>query len=121
MSTTANKNLGNRGEEEAKKYLKRHGYKIIENNYRFGHLEIDLIARQNNQLIFIEVKTRIKTTDSLNDNPLTKWQINNLKRAITAYCYKNHADFDLVRLDLIIILVNQSKKTAELKHYRDIF
>ena len=50
--------LGRFGEEEAAKYLRRHGYRIVETNYscRFG--EIDLIVRGGRYLVFAEVKLR---------------------------------------------------------------
>jgi len=118
---TENKNLGNRGESLAKEYLQRHGYKIVASNYRAGHLEIDLISRYRNQLVFIEVKTRLKTAASQDDTPLVKWQVKNLKRAILNYCLENHIRLDVARLDLIVILVDQQQQKAELKHYRDIF
>ena len=121
MSATNNKIIGNRGETIARKYLEHNNYTVIGQNYHSGHLEIDLIARRNNQLVFIEVKTRIKNRESLTENPLNKWQTANLKRAIVDYCYKNRVNFDTVHLDLIVILINQSRKTADLKHYQDVF
>ena len=53
-----NKNIGDFGEEYAQKYLEDMGYKILVQNYncRFG--EIDIVAIDNNCLVFIEVKTR---------------------------------------------------------------
>lgn len=53
-----NKNIGDFGEECARKYLENNGYKILATNYncRFG--EIDIIALDNKCLVFIEVKTR---------------------------------------------------------------
>jgi len=121
MTATANKNLGNHGEYIATDYLNRHGYKIVERNCRLGRREIDIIANQNDKRIFIEVKTRVKTTDSIYENPLSKQQIHNLKLAIIDYCRKNRFPLETVRLDLIIILIDQNQKTAALKHYRDIF
>ncbi|MFA6994818.1 MAG: YraN family protein [Patescibacteria group bacterium] len=118
---TNNKNLGNKGEILAKEYLLHHGYKIITNNYHFNHLEIDLIAQQQGYTVFVEVKTRIKTPESLNENPLAKWQTKNLKRAIDEYCFNNHIDLEKIRLDLIVVLVDTSRQTATLKHYQDIF
>ena len=56
------KQLGNRGEEEAVKYLQKNGYKIIQQNYRCRTGEIDIIANDGNYLVFIEVKSR-KNTD----------------------------------------------------------
>jgi len=121
MTVTKQRNLGNFGEAIAGKYLACHGYTIIARNYRAGHLEIDLVTERNGQTIFIEVKTRLETADSLTENPLTKWQTANLKRAIVDYCYKNRVNFDLVRLDLVVILIDRRRKTAKLKHYHDIF
>lgn len=118
---TDNKTLGNKGEILTKKYLIQHGYRIITNNYRSNHLEIDLIAQYQGYTVFIEVKTRIKTPDSLNENPLNKWQTKNLKRAINEYCFNNHLSLEQIRLDLIVVLVDQLQETATIQHYRDIF
>lgn len=118
---TENKNLGNKGEALAREYLKRRGYRIIASNYRSGHLEIDLITKRQKQLVFVEVKTRLKTIASRDENPLVRWQVKNLKRAIIDYCNQNRVSLDAVRLDLIVILVDWRQKKAELKHYPDIF
>ncbi|MFH1563012.1 MAG: YraN family protein [Nitrospirota bacterium] len=50
--------LGKAGEALALKYLRRHGYKIIEQNYKTRSGEIDIIAKNKDVLAFIEVKTR---------------------------------------------------------------
>ena len=118
---TSKKKFGNWGENLAKEYLQRHHYAIIADNYRIGHREIDLIARYNGLLVFIEVKTRAKTSDSLTDNPINARQIKNLKQAIIAYALKNRLSLEAVRLDLITIIVDRQNRNARLKHYRDIF
>ena len=53
-----NKSLGSRGEEAAALYLKHHGYKILERNFRVPAGEIDIVAEQGDTLVFAEVKTR---------------------------------------------------------------
>ena len=120
-SMTSNKNLGNRGEEIAKSYLIKSGYFLLAQNYRTNHLEIDLIFSQKNKIIFIEVKTRIKTEESNLEEPLSNWQTKNLKRAIINYCLEKNISLDAVRLDLINILVDKKTRCAHLKHYKDIF
>lgn len=50
--------FGRRGENAAALYLARHGYKILERNYRLRSAEIDIIAEEGELLLFIEVKTR---------------------------------------------------------------
>lgn len=116
-----NKILGQKGEELARRYLKANGYKLVTTNYKFGYPEIDIIAEDKANLVFIEVKTRIKTPESLYENPLLKWQTKTITRAILDYAYKKSLALEALRLDLIIILVDQKTKQAELKHYRDIF
>jgi len=115
------KNLGNRGEALAAEYLRQGGYRVIARNYRAGHLEIDLIATRQKKLIFIEVKTRVKSAVGQADNMLSRKQTKNLKRALTAYCIKNRVSLDAAALDLIVIEVDRQNKRATLKHYRNVF
>lgn len=49
---------GKEGEKIAAEYLKKNGYRIVENNYRCPIGEIDIIARDKNELVFVEVKAR---------------------------------------------------------------
>ncbi len=53
--------LGQRGETLGWKFLRDQGYEILEKNYRCPHGEIDVIARKNRKIIFIEIKTRSGT------------------------------------------------------------
>ena len=53
-----NKILGRQGEDLAAKYLKKHGYKIVERNFKTPFGEADLIARKGETYCFVEVKTR---------------------------------------------------------------
>ena len=57
--TMKTKNLGVDGENFAADYLKSKGYEILEKNFRFGrNAEIDIIAQREDEIIFVEVKTR---------------------------------------------------------------
>ena len=51
------KNLGIKGEKIALDFLKNKGMEILQTNFRYGHKEIDIIAKHNNVVVFIEVKT----------------------------------------------------------------
>ena len=53
--------LGGRGEKIAASFLRRQGYRIIEKNYRTRLGEIDIVAREDEDLVFVEVKTRRST------------------------------------------------------------
>ena len=55
-----NRKKGRYGEEEAKEYLQNEGYFILDQNYQVRDGEIDIIARDDEYLIFVEVKARNK-------------------------------------------------------------
>lgn len=55
---TTQQNVGSNGEKLAADFLESLGYVILEKNYRFGRNEVDLIAQDNQEHVFIEVKTR---------------------------------------------------------------
>ena len=50
--------IGIIGEEEAAKMLEKKGFRIVEHNWRMGHLEVDLIAENKKEIVFVEVKAR---------------------------------------------------------------
>lgn len=59
MESNEKKKFGDLGEDSASRYLIENGYEIIERNYRFKKTgEIDIIARKNNLVVFVEVKSR---------------------------------------------------------------
>jgi putative endonuclease len=58
MKDTAKIETGKEGEKIAAAYLRKNGYHIYESNFRCSLGEIDIIAREKNELVFIEVKTR---------------------------------------------------------------
>lgn len=95
------KKLGNKGEDLACHYLKTHGYAILLRNYRKKCGEIDIIARENCDLVFIEVKTR----SSLEwDSPTAAVTIHKQKQIIkTAQHYLSENDlFDnSIRFDVL--------------------
>lgn len=92
--------LGKIGENLALDFLKSKNYQIIEKNWRYKHLEADIIARDGNFLVFVEVKTRSR-----------KWELNSLisdEKMINlrelAQIYVEQKNFDLeVRFDLLVI------------------
>lgn len=118
---TKTKLLGNRGEKLARTYLEKSGHEIAAVNYRCQRLEIDIVAKKDGRLIFFEIKTRTQDNGDAEETPLTAGQARNLKRAMIAYCLENKHDLNMIRLDLIVIMLNKATGLASLRHYKDIF
>jgi putative endonuclease len=100
--TRRNKNLGDWGENQACKFLERHGFKVIERNYHTTMGEIDVIAAKGDDYYFIEVKTRTGN-EFAHDDAISYFQKRKLARAIRAYCYsRNVKDKSLISAGLIV-------------------
>lgn len=113
-----NMELGQRGESLARRLLLQKGYKIVQNNWRFGKDEVDIICSNHDKLIFIEVKTR--KTDYFGEPYLA---VNKNKQRFlirAAQAYVERFDIDLeVRFDIISILLNNTEHRIE--HIEDAF
>ena len=110
--------IGKIGEDLASQYLERLGYTIIERNFVAKQGEIDIVARDKNELVFIEVKTRTnflygKPIDAVND-PKRKHLISTAKY----YLYSKHLENEFVRLDVIEVYLKND--TYRINHIRQI-
>ena len=108
---------GKKGEELAKEFLIKKGYKILETNIHFSKFcEIDIIALDKDTLVFCEVKTR-KTT--VCGNPLeaiTKTKYQNIKNGIFFYKQEN-PDCKKYRIDAVAIVLEPK---LEIKHLKNV-
>ena len=97
-------NLGLQGEDAAVDFLTRRGYTIILRNFRNRLGEIDIVAKQENTICFIEVKTR--TTDT-QGNPLeaiTYFKKRKLSRLALAYLKQYYGTLEVnARFDVVAI------------------
>ncbi|WP_439151069.1 YraN family protein [Winogradskyella sp.] len=95
--------LGKKGEQLAVDFLLKENYKIVERNYRFDKAEVDIIAKKDNILAIIEVKTR-STKDFGNPQDFVKpKQIKNLVKAVNEYVIENDLESE-VRFDIIAVV-----------------
>lgn len=115
------KKIGKTGEEYAAKLLLIKRYEIIKKNFysRFG--EVDIVAKKENTLIFVEVKTRTSEDFGTAEESVNKRKI--LKIIKTAFCFieksgqKNIAD---LRIDLIVVKLGRNLKLKGIKHIKNI-
>lgn len=111
--------FGRHCEFMARTYLEQHGYLILETNWRSGHKEVDIIAKDGEMLVIVEVKAR-KNEDITNaEDAVNEKKIRNLIRATHNYILLKGLDCD-VRFD-IITLVLDDKGEYKLKHIKDAF
>jgi len=110
--------LGKEGEVEACKHLINNGYKIITTNYRFDKAEVDIIAKKDNLLVAVEVKTRSTKNFGLPQDFLKPQQIKRLVKAVNHYIEIKDLDVE-VRFDVIAVVSQHNKK--EIEHIEDAF
>lgn len=95
---------GARGETLALTYLEKLGYTLVCRNARFGHDEIDLILRDGDTTVFVEVKARSSVKFGLGREAVDTRKQKRMMRAARAYLVENGADvparFDVVEVDL---------------------
>lgn len=101
--------LGRKGEVEAYKYLDRLEYFIIARNFKCRYGEIDIIAIDKNELIFIEVKTRCSKKYGEAREAVNQIKKKHIKKAATYYIHKNGLENRFIRFDVIEIYFKNEK------------
>ena len=109
--------IGKVGEQKALLFLIEKNHKIIDTNWRYQKCEIDIIASKNEELIFIEVKTR---TNSIipQESLISIAQQKRIIYAADFYIKKNKIDL-IIRFDLIF--VEKDFKSFKFTHFKEIF
>ncbi len=107
---------GAKGEDLAVSFLRKKGYKIIERNFRMRGGEIDIIAIDDDTLVFIEVKARSTTEFGSPLEAITYWKMNSLIKTAQFYKNKNPRLPQALRIDAVAITLDESNevKTIEL-------
>jgi len=100
--------LGKQGEEIATAYLLKQGYQILDVNWRAGRNEIDIIAKDKEFLVIIEVKSRRSDTFMEPEEAVTREKQQALIRAANAYIFRKNIDLE-TRFDIISIIHNRNE------------
>jgi putative endonuclease len=114
-----NKSSGAWGEDLALRYLLRRGYRLVERNYRKRRGEIDLIVRDGDVLVFVEVKLRRSTGFGDPLEAVTARKQATIRSLAEQYLAENQPDFDTVRFDVIGILATPPE--TRMDHIEDAF
>ena len=110
--------LGKEGENLAKQLLVDKGYTIVETNWRFDKDEIDIIAKDGEELVIVEVKTRSTDFYGFPEDAVNLQKEEFLIRATEAYLEENDLDLD-TRFDIVSIILNE--KEVNMHHIVDAF
>ena len=120
MTKNNRQTIGSWGESLAKDYLLRQGYKILATNCKTSYKEIDIIALQGDDLVFVEVKTRTSLAYGDGSEAVGHHKQRHLRAAIAKYLHDKKLWKKEARCDLILILFNRFARQARLRHYQDI-
>lgn len=109
--------LGKKGETYACEYLQSKGFNILEVNWRYRRNEIDIVAENEHNILFVEVKTRSSVLWGQPEMFLSQAQIDRIQTAVNFYIQGNNISKE-PRVDVLaLVSVNES---FELKHFEDV-
>ena len=108
---------GRRGEQQAEKFLKKAGLKIIARNVRVGYDELDLIGRQGDTLIFVEVKTRASEDFGRPAAAVNRAERKKLSRAAIRFLKNHKLRPPYIRFDVVEVV----GKKPEIRHIPNAF
>lgn len=112
--------LGRRGEDVAQRFLQRLGMTVVARNYRMasGAGEIDLVAREDDTLVIVEVKARQSDEYGAPDRAIGAEKQSSVIRAAREYARHADVPWDKVRFDIVSVVFSSPPSIA---HFRDIF
>lgn len=110
--------LGKLGEELAVEYLRKEGYEILETNWVFQKAEVDIIAKKDNILAIVEVKTRSSVDFGLPQEFVKPKKIQLLVKAVNEYIIIKDLDVE-VRFD--IVSIHKIDRNFTIDHLIDAF
>ncbi len=119
--TSVNAKRGKEGEELALKFLKRSGYRIVERNYRCRYGEIDIIARDGEVLVFVEVKARTSGAFGLPVESVDARKQRHIINASTEYLARNGLTDTPARFDVVSVEMDGGGGDASMELVRNAF
>ena len=115
------KQVGDKGEKLAEDFLKRKGYNIIQRNYRCKLGEIDIIAEQDNVIVFVEVRTKQTESFGLPQYSITSGKMNRITKSALCYIQEKELYERSCRFDVIAITFSQDSRKPNIEHIENAF
>ena len=120
MDDKYKKSFGAKGEEIAVNFLQRAGYRVVARNFLIRGGEIDVVAKDQGEIIFVEVKTRINHDFGLPEESITYWKLKALQKTALFYLQKHNLGEVAYRFDLITVDYSNSMNNPAIQHFKNI-
>jgi putative endonuclease len=112
--------VGQAGETIALAYLRRRNYKIVETRFRFLRGEIDIVARDRETLVFVEVKMRMGLSFGSPEESVTPAKQQQIRKVAEGYFLKHRLGDIPCRFDVIAIRPDE-RNGHVIKHFENAF
>jgi len=109
------------GEEQAERFLKKLGWRILGRRIHFGRDELDLVARAGEVLVFVEVKTRVNEDFGRPASAVDRGKRHSLSRAAVHYLKKLRERPDYFRFDVVEVIGTAEEGTPRIRHIENAF
>ncbi len=110
--------LGRLGERLAAAHLEKSGYRILEPNFRCRYGEIDLVAEESQDLVFVEVKTRRGSAYGLPEEAVNARKARKLQDVACCYLAQHALDECSWRIDVVAVQFSVTGKLEEIRVYQ---
>ncbi len=120
MKQDSKQSTGAIGEELAATFLKKQGYKIVEQNFRTRLGEIDIIALDKGTITFVEVKTRKSTTFGYPQEAIGSKKQKKISQVASIYLNQKKLNAEKARFDVVAILLSPDQ-TDKIELIKDAF
>jgi putative endonuclease len=111
--------LGKKGEDKAEEYLRTKGFVILEKNYHYGHKEIDLIGKDGNTVVFVEVKTGRSKKFGTPEEWVNRKKQKNIIEAALDFIQKRSVTGCDFRFD--VLAISYDKEKEGINHIKNAF
>ena len=108
------RDLGRQGEELALRFLKQKGYRLVQTNYSCKLGEVDIIAKEKDVIVFVEVKTRTSTLFGPPQLAVTRAKQNQLSKVALNFLKEKRIEDAKARFDVVAILLGPEGEKIEL-------
>jgi len=110
--------LGNWGEDLAHRMLREKGYAILDTNYRCRWGEIDIVAQEGDEIVFVEVRTRSSSVYGSPEESVTRAKVRRLVATALDYLQTQGGALVSWRIDLVAVRTSRTGNSPRIDHLR---